>query len=77
MITCFTLPACYCHSPFCHSPLCDHAQPVRLWSGKQVISVMLRPNIQSPIIMNLRAKGKQYTKNEDLCSSDSCEYKVV
>ncbi|XP_064391551.1 DNA-directed RNA polymerase III subunit RPC1-like isoform X2 [Halichondria panicea] len=46
-------------------------KPVRLWTGKQVISVLLRPNKESKVEMNLRAKGKQYTKNEDLCSNDS------
>ena len=34
---------------------------------------MIRPNKRSPIIMNLRAKGKQYTKNEEMCYKDSCE----
>lgn len=48
-------------------------QPVKLWTGKQVISVLIRPNKKSDIIVNLRAKGKQYTKNEDLCSNDSCK----
>lgn len=47
-------------------------QPVRLWTGKQIIGVLLRPNKRSPIVMNLRAKGKQYTKDEDLCYNDSC-----
>ena len=48
-------------------------KPVSLWTGKQVISVMLHPNEHSPITMNLRAKGKQYTTDEDLCVNDSCE----
>ena len=52
-------------------------QPIRLWTGKQVIGVMLRPNKKSPIIINLRAKGKQYTNNEDLCSNDSCMFVCV
>ena len=49
-----------------------HTQPVRLWTGKQIIVCLLRPNKTSPILMNLRAKGKQYTTGEDLCSNDSC-----
>ena len=52
--------------------VCVCVQPMCLWTGKQVISVMLRPSKKSPILMNLRAKGKQYTINEDLCSNDSC-----
>lgn len=46
-------------------------KPAKLWTGKQVISLLIRPNQTSPVIMNLRAKGKQYTKGEDLCSCDS------
>lgn len=46
-------------------------KPVCLWSGKQVVSVLLRPNRASTVIMNLRAKGKQYTSKEDLCVNDS------
>ena len=38
-----------------------------------MISVLLHPNRHSPIVMNLRAKGKQYSTGEDLCYNDSCE----
>lgn len=48
-------------------------QPVKLWTGKQVISCLLRPNRWSPVLINLRAKGKQYSTGEDLCCNDSCE----
>ena len=50
---------------------------MKLWTGKQVIGVLLRPNKQSPILMNLRAKGKQYTKDEDLCYNDSCKLLIT
>eukprot|EP00117_Sycon_ciliatum_P006945 scpid14118/ scgid10259/ DNA-directed RNA polymerase III subunit RPC1; DNA-directed RNA polymerase III largest subunit; DNA-directed RNA polymerase III subunit A; RNA polymerase III 155 kDa subunit; RNA polymerase III subunit C160 len=47
-------------------------KPVRLWTGKQVITVLLRPNGDESVIKcNLRARGKQYTHNEDLCNNDS------
>jgi len=42
-----------------------------LWTGKQVIGMLLHPNKASPVLMNLRAKGKQYTRDEDLCFNDS------
>lgn len=48
-------------------------QPVKLWTGKQVFNVVLRPNKDMPIKMNLRTKGKQYTSGEDLCVKDSCK----
>lgn len=56
----------------CYNVLC--VQPVCLWTGKQVIGVMLRPNKKSSVFINLRAKGKQYTNNDDLCSNDSCMF---
>ena len=49
-------------------------QPVKLWTGKQVFNVVLRPNKDMPIKMNLRTKGKQYTSGEDLCVNDSCKW---
>ena len=56
------------------SPLPSLYQPSRLWTGKQVISVMLCPNRSSSVEMNLRTKGKQYSCNEDMCVNDSCEW---
>lgn len=46
-------------------------KPMALWTGKQVVSVMLRPNKKSPVRINLRVKGKSYTKDEELCVEDS------
>ena len=48
-------------------------QPVKLWTGKQVFNVILRPNKDMGIKLNLRTKGKQYTSGEDLCYKDSCK----
>lgn len=46
-------------------------QPRRLWTGKQIFSLILRPNKESPVKANLEAKGKAYTKNRELCVKDS------
>lgn len=46
-------------------------QPKRLWSGKQIFSLILKPNNQCPVKANLEARGKAYTKNRDLCVKDS------
>ena len=46
-------------------------KPMALWSGKQVVSIMIRPNKKCPVKMNLRTKGKSYTKDEELCINDS------
>ena len=35
-------------------------KPVRLWTGKQIYSLIIKPNSKSPVDANLRCKGKQY-----------------
>ena len=52
---------------------CLNFQPVALWTGKQVFSLILKPNKQCPIKANLRTKGKNYSKNEEMCVNDSCK----
>lgn len=42
-----------------------------LWSGKQIFSLILKPNKDCPVKANLEAKGKSYTKNRELCLKDS------
>uniref|UniRef100_A0A8B9HP64 DNA-directed RNA polymerase subunit n=1 Tax=Astyanax mexicanus TaxID=7994 RepID=A0A8B9HP64_ASTMX len=50
-------------------------KPMRLWTGKQIFSLILKPSQSCPVKANLRTKGKQYCgKGEDLCSNDSCKY---
>ena len=41
--------------------------PARLWTGKQVFSILLRPNKNSDEIVNLNAKAKRFKmpKNAD------------
>ncbi|XP_065214140.1 DNA-directed RNA polymerase III subunit RPC1 [Planococcus citri] len=46
-------------------------KPKQLWTGKQVFSMILRPNRKCPIKANLRTKGRSYTQGEDLCFKDS------
>ena len=53
-------------------------KPIRLWTGKQVFSVLFRPNATSPIIINLEAKTRTFTKTanaKELCPNDG--YLVV
>ncbi len=52
-----------------------YQQPSSLWTGKQLFSMILKPNRASPVKANLRTKGKNYSKNEDLCVNDSCKCK--
>lgn len=44
-----------------------------MWTGKQVFSLIIKPNKTSPIKANLRTKGRAYTSNEELCVCDSCK----
>lgn len=46
-------------------------KPRRLWTGKQIFSLILRPNKNYPVIVNLATKGKNYTGNNDMCIRDS------
>ncbi|CAG9763359.1 unnamed protein product [Ceutorhynchus assimilis] len=46
-------------------------KPQKLWSGKQIISLIFKPNKQSIVLANLEAKGKAYTKNKEMCFKDS------
>ncbi|KAK7754702.1 DNA-directed RNA polymerase III subunit C1 (rpo31) [Diatrype stigma] len=43
--------------------------PRRLWTGKQVFSVLMRPNKRSPVKVNLDAKCREYVAPENRASS--------
>lgn len=45
-------------------------KPVELWTGKQVFSMMLRPNLQSKILVSFEAKEKNYSNNKHFCRND-------
>jgi len=50
-------------------------KPMQLWTGKQIISVVFRPNKKSPIKLNLRAKGKNYNGiGEEMNPDDTCTF---
>lgn len=42
-----------------------------MWTGKQIFSLILRPNSKCPVKANLEAKGKAYTRNQEMCYKDS------
>ncbi|EFO93786.1 hypothetical protein CRE_12654 [Caenorhabditis remanei] len=46
-------------------------KPVELWTGKQLIELIIRPDKGSQISLNLTAKNKSYSGNLELCSKDS------
>ena len=55
-------------------------KPIRLWTGKQVFNVLMRPNKQSNVLVNLECKNKTFEKPapgeiDDMSSNDG--YLVV
>ena len=48
-------------------------KPVELWSGKQLFSVLVRPNAKCRVFVNLELNEKNYTKkNKHMCHADGC-----
>lgn len=42
-----------------------------LWTGKQIINVLLRPNRKSRLVVNISLKERNYTgKDEHMCPKD-------
>lgn len=46
-------------------------KPRRLWTGKQIFSLIMKPNHKCIVKANLATKGKNYTGNLDMCIKDS------
>ncbi|KXX75608.1 DNA-directed RNA polymerase III subunit RPC1 [Madurella mycetomatis] len=40
-------------------------KPKALWTGKQIFNVLMRPNKESPVLVNLDAKNKIFSKKKD------------
>lgn len=50
-------------------------QPIELWTGKQVFSVLLRPHASMRVYMNLTVTEKTYMKSrETMCPNDGFVY---
>ncbi|KAG9291493.1 hypothetical protein G9A89_021912 [Geosiphon pyriformis] len=49
-------------------------KPLRLWTGKQIFNVLMRPNKRSPVLVNLDTKGRSFQKKEgripELCPNE-------
>ncbi|XP_022818149.1 DNA-directed RNA polymerase III subunit RPC1 [Spodoptera litura] len=46
-------------------------KPKQLWTGKQIFSLIMKPNKKCEVKANLETKGKNYTGNKDMCVQDS------
>jgi DNA-directed RNA polymerase III subunit RPC1 len=52
-------------------PIPTIVKPVRLWTGKQIFSMMIRPNHQSKITVTFETKEKNYSShNKHFCKND-------
>lgn len=49
-------------------------KPIELWTGKQLFSVLVRPNASTRVFLNLTVKEKIYTKKEAMCPRDGYVY---
>lgn len=53
-------------------------KPFALWSGKQIFSLILKPNKKLGPGINLRVKGKNYSgQGEELDVNDSCKQSLI
>ncbi|UYV60877.1 POLR3A [Cordylochernes scorpioides] len=46
-------------------------QPIPLWSGKQLFGLIIRPNPQCQVKINLETRTKMHSKQERMCPEDS------
>lgn len=49
-------------------------QPVELWTGKQLFSVLLRPHATMRVYLTLTVKEKSYNTGETMCEDDGFVY---
>jgi DNA-directed RNA polymerase III subunit RPC1 len=58
------------YQPVCWLQTPAILKPLELWTGKQVISVLIRPNLACSVFINIELKEKFYTSGEHLCAKD-------
>ena len=51
-------------------PIPTIVKPMELWTGKQLFSMMLRPNKESKVFVNFETKDKNYNGNQHFCKND-------
>lgn len=44
--------------------------PLRLWTGKQVINMLIKPNSKTNVLVNLELKERNYTSSKYMCWKD-------
>eukprot|EP01038_Epipyxis_sp_PR26KG_P008141 gene8141-11020_t len=51
-------------------PLPTIWKPIKLWTGKQVISLLVRPNAAAKSMVNIESEERFYTNDKHFCSQD-------
>lgn len=49
-------------------------KPIELWTGKQLFSVLLRPNARTRVFLTLTVHERIYEHSETMCPKDGCVY---
>ena len=52
-------------------------KPIELWTGKQIVSVMLRPNRRSNVIVNCELKERNYNAKDAMLQMDKNDGYVI
>jgi DNA-directed RNA polymerase III subunit RPC1 len=45
-------------------------RPIRLWTGKQVMSLLIRPNRKCRVLVNFDLKDRNYTSQQSMYHKD-------
>ncbi|KAG2393444.1 hypothetical protein C9374_006975 [Naegleria lovaniensis] len=45
-------------------------KPIELWTGKQLFSLLIKPNNNTKVFVNFETKAKNYWKDETMCPND-------
>ncbi|EFC49521.1 predicted protein [Naegleria gruberi] len=45
-------------------------KPIELWTGKQLFSLLVKPNNNTNVFVNFETKAKNYLKDETMCPND-------
>jgi len=53
-------------------------KPRALWTGKQIFSLILKPNPKMKVDINLETKSRNYSgKGKEFCSNDGCKFFIA
>lgn len=45
-------------------------KPMEMWTGKQLFSLLIKPNVRTKVFVNLETKNRNYMKDDHFCPSE-------